>query len=285
MATNETFAERLTELREIEGKKRQEVADSLGITRASLEYYEKGKRKPDIEVLTKLANYYKVSTDYLLGLSDAPTTDRDVQFICDYTGLDMESLKNISKDNIENKIINIYQDKKSYYTRNEVTNPARLIFFYAETFADIYYEVLNKFLQSDYFFSVITNCAYEVFLDYVIDRVLDSEEIENAIDMPDNEYKRLLCEYKSVICRTLTDLLANYEMLHKINLFELQDNIITFAKSLTNIDIAPNNRVEEINKKIAELSELYLSLKNTERTANIVKELNALLDKSKQGGD
>ena len=34
-----TFAQRLTELREKAGKKRQEVADDLGISRASLEYY------------------------------------------------------------------------------------------------------------------------------------------------------------------------------------------------------------------------------------------------------
>lgn len=87
MATNKTFADRLTKLRENTGKKRQEVADELEISRASLEYYEKGKRKPDIEVLAKIAEYYKVSTDYLLGLSIASTTDKDVQFICDYTGL------------------------------------------------------------------------------------------------------------------------------------------------------------------------------------------------------
>ena len=66
MATNETFADRLTKLRENTGKKRQEVADELEISRASLEYYEKGKRKPDIEVLAKIAEYYGVSCDYLL---------------------------------------------------------------------------------------------------------------------------------------------------------------------------------------------------------------------------
>lgn len=66
MATNSTFAERLTELRKNSGKKRQEVADDLEISRASLEYYEKGKRKPDTEVLLKLAEYYNVTCDYLL---------------------------------------------------------------------------------------------------------------------------------------------------------------------------------------------------------------------------
>ena len=44
MATISGFAERLIELRENKGKKRQEVADDINISRASLEYYEKGKR-------------------------------------------------------------------------------------------------------------------------------------------------------------------------------------------------------------------------------------------------
>ncbi len=99
MATNNTFAKILTELRERTGKKRQEVADALEISRASLEYYEKGKRKPDIEVLVKIADYYKVSTDYLLGLSDVPTTDKDIKFICDFTGLNQQAVETLSKCN------------------------------------------------------------------------------------------------------------------------------------------------------------------------------------------
>lgn len=97
MATNETFADRLTKLRENTGKKRQEVADELKISRASLEYYEKSKRKPDTEVLVKIAEYYEVSTDYLLGLSIAPTTNKDIQFICDYTGLSEEVIEELNE--------------------------------------------------------------------------------------------------------------------------------------------------------------------------------------------
>ena len=67
-----TFAEIITALREETGKKRQETADALGISRASLEYYEKGKRKPDIEILAKFADYYGVSADYLLGRTPCP---------------------------------------------------------------------------------------------------------------------------------------------------------------------------------------------------------------------
>lgn len=92
MATVDIFSNRLLELRNARNKKRQEVADDIGISRASLEYYEKGQRKPDIEVLTLLAKYYDVSTDYLLGLSNAKTTDRDIKFICEYTGLSEKSV-------------------------------------------------------------------------------------------------------------------------------------------------------------------------------------------------
>ena len=81
------FAQRLRTLRQERNKKRQEVADDLGISRASLEYYEKGKRKPDIEILAKLADYYDVSADYLLGRTNAKTTDKDLRFVCDYLGL------------------------------------------------------------------------------------------------------------------------------------------------------------------------------------------------------
>ena len=82
-----TFAENITALRKKQNKKRQEVADDLGISRSSLEYYEKNKRKPDIEVLTKIADYYGVSADYLLGRTNAETTDKDLRFVCEYTGL------------------------------------------------------------------------------------------------------------------------------------------------------------------------------------------------------
>lgn len=115
MATNKTFAERLTALRENTGKKRQEVADDLKISRASLEYYEKGKRKPDIEVLVRLADYYGVSTDYLLGLSDVSTTDKDLQFVCDYTGLNAHIIKLFFHNNN-------YRDTNFSIFFNEVCN-------------------------------------------------------------------------------------------------------------------------------------------------------------------
>ena len=104
MSTQEVFTERLISLREERGIKRQQLADDLGITRASLEYYEKGKRKPDLEMIVKIANNLNVSTDYLLGLTQAATADKDKQAVCDYTGLTSEAVDIIRDEIFGNSI-------------------------------------------------------------------------------------------------------------------------------------------------------------------------------------
>ena len=96
MTTTEMFSERLKKLRTDKGKKRQEVADELAISRASLEYYEKGSRKPDIEILAKLAKYYNVSSDYLLGISDGTEINDDCKALERYLGLSEKAVKILS---------------------------------------------------------------------------------------------------------------------------------------------------------------------------------------------
>lgn len=99
MTEKNVFSERLTQLREDRGLKRQEVADALEISRASLEYYEKGQRKPDIEVAARIAKYYGVSTDYLVGVSAAQVTASDnetLKTVCDYLGISEASAEQVS---------------------------------------------------------------------------------------------------------------------------------------------------------------------------------------------
>lgn len=93
MDVTSIFSEKLRELRG--DKTLQEVADALGITRVSLGYYEKGERKPDIEVVYKIADYYKVSVDYLLGWSKAKSRDIGMQGIVEKTGLSEAAINNL----------------------------------------------------------------------------------------------------------------------------------------------------------------------------------------------
>lgn len=48
------------------------VADDLKISQSALSLYERGKREPDQAMLVRLANYYGVTTDYLLGNEKKP---------------------------------------------------------------------------------------------------------------------------------------------------------------------------------------------------------------------
>lgn len=51
-------------------KTQQEVADAIGISRARYAHYESGRNEPDIETLIRLADYYQVQVDFLLGRSE-----------------------------------------------------------------------------------------------------------------------------------------------------------------------------------------------------------------------
>ena len=62
------LAKRLKLLREKQGKGQQEVCAALNIEQSTLANYENGKRIPKIDILIKIARYYNVSTDYLLGI-------------------------------------------------------------------------------------------------------------------------------------------------------------------------------------------------------------------------
>ncbi|MDK1718685.1 helix-turn-helix domain-containing protein [Dellaglioa algida] len=69
------FSERIKELRKNMNRTQQQVADAIGVTRPAYTAYEIGNREPDFELLTKIAVYFNVSTDYLLGRVDGPHDD------------------------------------------------------------------------------------------------------------------------------------------------------------------------------------------------------------------
>ena len=61
---------RLKELREQKGVSQAELANFLRVVRSTICQYEKGNRMPDSNILCKLADYFNVSVDYLLGRTE-----------------------------------------------------------------------------------------------------------------------------------------------------------------------------------------------------------------------
>jgi len=64
------FNGRLKQLRAEKDVTQKEVATFLGITDRAYQYYEYGKRDPNILVVQKLADFFDVSIDYLIGRVD-----------------------------------------------------------------------------------------------------------------------------------------------------------------------------------------------------------------------
>lgn len=64
------FAERLKKLRKERNLRQSDVAKLLGIGVRTYQYYEGDDHRPDYEMLIALADFFDVSTDYLLGRSD-----------------------------------------------------------------------------------------------------------------------------------------------------------------------------------------------------------------------
>lgn len=72
------YLRRVYELREDHDLKKKTVAEYLGIHPTVYSRYEKGVRDFPVEIVIKLADYYQVSTDYLLGRTDDPTPPKGV---------------------------------------------------------------------------------------------------------------------------------------------------------------------------------------------------------------
>lgn len=65
-----TMNNRIKDLREDRDLTQAQVAKALGITQRKYSYVETGTQPLTDELLVKLAHFYKVSTDYILMLSD-----------------------------------------------------------------------------------------------------------------------------------------------------------------------------------------------------------------------
>lgn len=87
------FSTRIRKLRE--GKMNQgEFADSVGISRGAMSYYEQESRTPDIGVLRAICVKYNVSADYLLGI--IPDPNHNVADVCHETGLSPDTVKTLN---------------------------------------------------------------------------------------------------------------------------------------------------------------------------------------------
>lgn len=66
------FHLRLSKLRKDSGLTQNELSKKIGISRATYAQYEIGRREPDIDTIQRLADFFSVSIDYIIGRVDNP---------------------------------------------------------------------------------------------------------------------------------------------------------------------------------------------------------------------
>ena len=75
----------------------EELAQSVGVKRQAIAQWKDGKTKPDVYYLSLIADFFDVTTDYLLGKTNVKKADTSLRMACEYTGLSekaVDALKN-----------------------------------------------------------------------------------------------------------------------------------------------------------------------------------------------
>ncbi|EDN8509184.1 TPA: helix-turn-helix domain-containing protein [Listeria monocytogenes] len=104
------FSKRLSELRKKKGFSQYKLADELGFSRGQVANYEQGTREPDYQTLLKIAEFFNVSTDYLLG--------RDDNNLADTIAAHIDS--NASEEDIKEILAYIEEKRKEYANEEEI---------------------------------------------------------------------------------------------------------------------------------------------------------------------
>lgn len=61
------IAERLKELRQENGLSQSVLAQKIGVSQKAIDYWERGVNEPKATYIVKLADFFDVSADYILG--------------------------------------------------------------------------------------------------------------------------------------------------------------------------------------------------------------------------
>lgn len=100
----------------------QDLAEQLGIKRQTVSLYLTGQSVPDALQIRKIAQFFNVSTDYLLGLAPAKSTDMCVRDIVEYTGLTEETVNVLHNFTDSKTLSSFFRQFFGYAVANEATS-------------------------------------------------------------------------------------------------------------------------------------------------------------------
>lgn len=185
---NSTFQARLREQHSKKSRTLDELATIFGATRQTVSKWMTGESVPDIIALAKIAEFYNVSTDYLLGFSNTTSIDVNVKASMEYTGLSEEAVEwlHIGLDDFECDGAGISDTAKKQNLKTA------------------------SILIKDRAFTQMIHHLQEVSLEAYLERVLwilDSEYSECGSDEDDPEFRYAKKEDRDLVVANLIHVL------------------------------------------------------------------------------
>lgn len=193
MGTKQIFSEKLIELREKRKLSKKELAEKLGISAASVGYYESGERLPDISVACKIADFFNVTCDELLR---GVQTENIAMF--KEIGLEDEYIETLKAAVTERKMNRDGYEKTSIDAINAL--------FYGITRQPDIISELAKLLTSD--IDLLEMSEEE-------SKKIEVEEINKALDgkgvfLSHSEYFDFLVQMIKNSCNDMIDIIVNH---------------------------------------------------------------------------
>lgn len=87
------FPTRLRNIMKSRGITQKALANAIKMRPQTVSLYTTGQSAPDVNTLRKMAEFFNVSADYLLGLVEDDDPDKDIKVIAKYTGLSSRSIR------------------------------------------------------------------------------------------------------------------------------------------------------------------------------------------------
>ena len=175
---NSIFPTRLRELLDETKKAHQEIADLCHTQRQAVGNWVNGSARPDILSLAKIAAFFGVSTDYLLGLSENKTTDKATLEMCKSLNLSDDTIFLLSCDGEFLSKGTVHCDESDFFYFASEASKAAFVF---ETLA-------NDHRRRDVYYSLLS-CLYDFFtsLRASNETIIASTETDNTLNIGSGE--------------------------------------------------------------------------------------------------
>lgn len=203
---NDLFSIRLRELMQEKKISQKKLAEYLGITKQSVSLYVNGQRNPDIEVLKRICQYFKISSDYLLGLSNIKNYNVENNAINKKLKLDEETIRIIEGLSYRYDLVTLNDEQRKIEEQN-----------------------LNTFLHIDVFNEFVKTCNnyYKEGFFELIDNIWGYAFIEELTKYAQEWVLQTFCQNNSLKYYEKTNTLTK-------NNFEIgSDNILIKVREQT----------------------------------------------------